>query len=629
MNILLTLRRLVIATAGIISPFVQAAEDPDQRENEWLRIGCEDAGYGGRPAFRCHTSNSFSDSEKDSYGMLRVDVWTNPRVNARLQIYLYRTELPRIGSNDVHVDPIVLKVDGRTVRQFQPTELLDHYYGGGTVYYSMTFPFTEALIQELASGEEVRLELTNSNGNISSILFSSTPASRSHLAKLAEHSRDVYRDYYVTHKDKAASPTNEKLANWGPEIWGPLGEATDRSTYWIADRYGRINLLELKWVEPGKSLQMRLLWCEKEDAGCSHEQHEQIWTIRRHQDAVVADKYNTPLVLYNEENKPVLRFASHEKNELLVRTFDPVLQADMERLSGRPSPTDFALSEDQCCVKVSIYEYTPTNSRVVEKLFGAQADEERKRVANAEAQERARTEEEVRQANAIRETRADRGPAPDVVPTRSFAETFAATFQQEMQAKQAQDTRQQAFLAGVAQQANATEARRNAERDRGSDRREQNSPYSTPQPTASARTSSRDSYTGSANRHIAETSNPSITRGESNNARSDLLATLEAITVCTKPSGANGSFECRSPVTVHQGNKNDISGQRTPEEMAMNLDGCPSPRRLASSTHLVWGCGFGATNNSASIDRSAGVDVKGRNTYYCSARETSCRRTTP
>ncbi|GAB3550488.1 hypothetical protein GCM10027343_33560 [Noviherbaspirillum agri] len=134
--------------------------------------------------------------------------------------------------------------------------------------------------------------------------------------------------------------------------------------------------------------------------------------------------------------------------------------------------------------------------------------------------------------------------------------------------------------------------------------------------------------TNSAN-NSARTVNMSSASSSSSQKASNLRATPEAITVCTNPGGANGSFECRSPVTVKRGHKNDISGHRTPDEMVMNMDGCPSPRRLASTTHLVWGCGFGATNNSNSMDRSAGVDVKGRNTYYCHEKETSCRRTTP
>ncbi len=108
-----------------------------------------------------------------------------------------------------------------------------------------------------------------------------------------------------------------------------------------------------------------------------------------------------------------------------------------------------------------------------------------------------------------------------------------------------------------------------------------------------------------------------------------LIPTLEAIVVCTKPTGVQGTFECRSPVTVWHGHLNDMSGHRTPEEMVARLDGCSASRRLPSATHLVWGCGFGATRGEDSLDRSAGVDVQGRRTYYCYERESICRRTDP
>lgn len=123
--------------------------------------------------------------------------------------------------------------------------------------------------------------------------------------------------------------------------------------------------------------------------------------------------------------------------------------------------------------------------------------------------------------------------------------------------------------------------------------------------------------------------NPPGAKASSSERGANLIATPEAIMVCSKPSGPNGSFECRSPTDVTYGSQKDGKGYRTPEERVMSSDACTSPRRLVSTTHLVWGCGFGATNNGNSLDRSAGVNVKGRNTYYCHDKETSCRKTTP
>lgn len=100
----------------------------------------------------------------------------------------------------------------------------------------------------------------------------------------------------------------------------------------------------------------------------------------------------------------------------------------------------------------------------------------------------------------------------------------------------------------------------------------------------------------------------------------------EAILVCTKPDGA-GRFRCLTPVDVISGHPRDKQWSSPDAVAAWAQASCPGGRRLPSSTHLVWGCGFGATGNSNSMDRSAGVDVQGRQTYYCTPRETSCRRT--
>lgn len=108
---------------------------------------------------------------------------------------------------------------------------------------------------------------------------------------------------------------------------------------------------------------------------------------------------------------------------------------------------------------------------------------------------------------------------------------------------------------------------------------------------------------------------------------SKLNAYPEAIVACSRPD-ATGKFICATPVTHMSGGPGD-KDWRTPEALVATLDSCKSARALPSATHLVWGCGYGATNNSNTMDRSAGVDVRDRATYYCHPLETSCRRTTP
>lgn len=115
---------------------------------------------------------------------------------------------------------------------------------------------------------------------------------------------------------------------------------------------------------------------------------------------------------------------------------------------------------------------------------------------------------------------------------------------------------------------------------------------------------------------------------DNNEQVSKFKAYPEAIIACTRPDTA-GRFRCGTPVGVISGGPNSTDWS-TPEQVAAwATASCPDARRLNSTTHVVWGCGFGATNNSNSIDRSDGVDVQGRNTYFCYPKQTSCRRTSP
>jgi len=123
-------------------------------------------------------------------------------------------------------------------------------------------------------------------------------------------------------------------------------------------------------------------------------------------------------------------------------------------------------------------------------------------------------------------------------------------------------------------------------------------------------------------------SNESINQIHSRKEGVKLQAFNEAILVCSKPD-ANKHFQCKTPVDVISGGPLD-KDWATPEALVnWASSSCPNARKLPSTTHLVWGCGFAATNNTNSMDRSVGVDVKGRNIYYCTPKETSCRRTSP
>jgi hypothetical protein len=115
---------------------------------------------------------------------------------------------------------------------------------------------------------------------------------------------------------------------------------------------------------------------------------------------------------------------------------------------------------------------------------------------------------------------------------------------------------------------------------------------------------------------------------EKDNKKPQRQAFLEAILACSLPDG-KGRFRCWTPLDVISGGPNDTQWSTPAAVAAWASASCPGARKLPSTTHAVWGCGFGATNNSNSMDRSGGVDVQGRHTYYCFPKETSCRRTSP
>ena len=102
-----------------------------------------------------------------------------------------------------------------------------------------------------------------------------------------------------------------------------------------------------------------------------------------------------------------------------------------------------------------------------------------------------------------------------------------------------------------------------------------------------------------------------------------LKSYAEALFVCTRPDPA-GRFRCDAPDRL---NIAGVPGARPEELLAASAVSCPSRRRLASLTHVVWGCGFGATGAPSAMDVGQGVDVRGRGTYQCLEGEAACKRT--
>lgn len=597
----------IVKPAGI-------ADEPDASQSNavWEKITCDDAAFGGVPVFRCNAIASAKNEDgRSMYFVLKT--WGNSEIqNIRMDFSIEAAlRLATVDDKKILAAPLALKVDGRMARQFAPADFISFTGYDDMVHGEL--PLTEALLKELSSADEFSLEATGTNGGPVVFRFLMTDSSRAILARMIPQTRAAYKSFYGSRNEKAVARKEEAAENNPVNIWKLIREGASRSEFWTSFSYGTRNNLELKALESGKTLRMRRTLCENGICAAPD-----TWTLRLQPNSIVSGELKTVFMLYNEANKPVLRYERVNRDGRAVgMTYDPIIEGHLKR-SKTDLPITIGKPLASCCISIGIREYTPVTASEVQALIAQDAANERNRIANIERQENlARTLAQARQ------TRADRGPPADPGPQRSFMETLATTVQQELQAKNARDARAQESInrgiaAGRARAEQASAERQISQRD---------VEIRTPQPSRHA----------TAPTQVASAGNDYSSRSVSRPARSpssservaNLIPTPEAITVCTLPSGANGSFECRSPVTVHRGNKNDISGHRTPDEMVMNLDGCPNPRRLASASHLVWGCGFGATNNSNSLDRSAGVDVKGRNTYYCHPKEVSCRKTQP
>lgn len=239
-------------------------------------------------------------------------------------------------------------------------------------------------------------------------------------------------------------------------------------------------------------------------------------------------------------------------------------------------------------------------------------------IAQAVAAHERRLEAQRRQAERELEERRQR----EAQAERDFARfmgglnTFVNTYRESMAEARANEARQQAFLDDLREKTEEIDRRRRAAQGQA-DAQTQHAPSAASNRPAPVQQSS-----------VAPSSTKARTE-PSPERRVPLIETPEAIVVCTHPND-KGRFKCATPAYANfEGGPNPGDLWRTPQDFVAQTDTCSSARRLQSATHLVWGCGYGATNGGSSMDRSAGVDVKGRNTYYCTAREWPCRRTSP
>ncbi|HEY8608259.1 MAG TPA: hypothetical protein VIM12_14180 [Noviherbaspirillum sp.] len=581
-KVMKTIRTFASSLLPILALCFLTSARAEQPEFSWLEMNCSDAGYSGRPAFKCTTyANSLKSG--DVGALLALEVWSNPSIKARLDLNLWSNV--RSGADKAPTDPITLKVDGQTVHQFKAAELLEHT--GGDKHFSATYTFPEDAIPKLASGKELTLEFTQPSGEAVSLTFPTSPASQKNLAQLTSQTRSKYQAYYAPPKGKPAARKEGKAHVVNAEVWDMLGEAADRSPTWINNKYGTLQILEMKWVELHVALQMRISSCKQ---GSCKEGYT--WQVRLNENAVVGNKPAAVLVFYNESHQPVFRYVEAKvypwvPGKTFHRdTFDPILMADTKRsLDHMNVPTSFGVSDKPCCIKLNSVDFTPASQREIQNLIGEAADKERQRIAQEKEQERRRMEAEMQAKAAADRRRAeieaeneefDREMAARQRAAPSFAQTFANTFRNEMQAKQAQQNNQQAFLNNLAQQTHQT-AR---VRERAADARERSAKQNSYVPPAAAKVSNPEAtHSGSAAKGtyqpLSSAQAPSSTVGSRNAGDAQVskdkveapvaVTRGKAMAWCMKKK--NGEFWCNGPL--------QNGGWGTTLERALSMVDCP------------------------------------------------------
>ncbi|MDX9844466.1 MAG: hypothetical protein RBT42_11990 [Aquabacterium sp.] len=617
-----------VEAAGNLSNGSPSPSNPPSRRRyasklNWSAPSCSDAGYGGRPAIRCVTR---ADSDTDS---ARVTIWATTDFFATLQMTTkaLARHVQIQGFQKQLTDRFELKIDGRSVRSIPPSELIFTSIDLSGRSTTVEFRLSESEFKEMASGAELTLVLVGQDG---SPIIASLPLS-SVLGDAAAKGRALYSRLFSSGKN----PLKPDVASL--EIWGPLGEAADRSRYWTLSGDREVRMIDLQWLKPAKELQVRLGWCNAESCG------RYTWKVLALTGALVNGNFDQVVLAlvdeYGKVHKRVDQLKRHNGDymdkEQVFLTFDPVLVRDFEYRHAQFS--NFATMKDPCCMMLDIDpRYRPASADAAERLFADyQARLERARqqkILEVEAERERITRQTDSQMPKLDENgRVDRGP--DVVPMPAPM-SFMESLQRDLLASRAREASQARFVAQL------------------QDRMRETAKHSRAKPTVESHPESNfesiignsrmrqsemrpDRELQSDGRIQAPESSASMKpmnsiKSSASQRESAMLRTVEAIMVCTRPNHS-GHFECDSPVDTNiKGGPGTLTQWETPEKMVSSMSGgCPAPRRLPSTTHLVWGCGFAATNNSNSMDRSAGVDVRDRKFYYCLERQTGCRRTEP
>jgi len=425
---------LAMMTTMATIPVALAAEP-------WKDINCSDAGYAGRRAFTCGGFAGARDAATGIDAYMSIGAWANPEMHVRADFSIYKTAIRRDPAGKLPADPVILKADGRTVRQFAAADLADVSIDEDS--FTAVLALSEAQVNELASAQEITVEATSQSGEPVVARF----PGRNTLGELTAKARSGYQSYHV---EKRKLPRKANDLSIG-ELWGPLGEAADRSEFWIEHVSYGVHILELKWVEQDKVLRLRHTECVNRTGSCDAGPQ---WTAQVNPNAAIEGATTTVLDFYNESGKPVLRAKGPgEKGRITEGTyfaleFDPVLKSDMGRSSGGKSTVGVLWQQAASGLGYGVGRYSPATLTQVEQAIGKIAGEKRARERAAreeqEAANRAAAEREAAAAIAAAEEEEEDRERQRARP--NLAQVFAGTFASEMAKSNAQRAQAQAGI---------------------------------------------------------------------------------------------------------------------------------------------------------------------------------------
>jgi hypothetical protein len=417
-----------------------AASAADAEAARWSGPACSDAAYGGRPAFRCTMKMEGSAS-------ITASAWANPSIQAD---FTFRAKTPARGASMRIADPVELQLDGRTVRSIAPGQFLLEFASEHLISFAIRVP--ASFLQELGQASQLAVEFADPQGERKRVTVPLSPA----LGTLGSRALANYQSF---HPGGGKAALN-KPVEIEPAIWGPLGEAADRSRFWVPQANRRdAEMVDLTWLRPGKELQMRKAWC-RADGSCG----EYTYVVRATTDAIVDDQPRQVLTVYNEAGKPYRRFEGVRQRGHLTDfhavDFDPVLVRDMDHHpAGHVQVT--ASAKDPCCIDFGVWTFRPATADGVDQLFAGHAQklqEARQRKEQEAREERERAGREAQASRIPLDANGEPDRGPDVVPQRAPM-SFAQSLQKSLQASREQDAQQARFLARVERDARATHER--------------------------------------------------------------------------------------------------------------------------------------------------------------------------